>query len=160
MYREVLELGLDSSPADYDLCVDKIRNPHHHERKSNQALQKIHPASDLSIRNNRYAVSSAFSNIPESHTSSLGKYKVGKRDISQWGVGIKYYLHGLESTNSKAYDRQIVFHSWNKMPDVSTYPIGAPEGWGCPAISNNFFNRVDTLLMAKNNPVLLWIFNE
>ncbi|MBL0281726.1 MAG: murein L,D-transpeptidase catalytic domain-containing protein [Chitinophagales bacterium] len=101
-----------------------------------------------------------FSNIPESHTSSLGKYKIGKRDVSQWGVGIKYYLFGLESTNSKAYERQIVFHSWDKIPDVATYPIGAPEGWGCPAISNSFFNRIDNMLIASNKPVLLWIFNE
>lgn len=101
-----------------------------------------------------------FSNTPESHTSSLGKYKIGKRDYSQWGVGIKYYLHGLESSNSKAYDRQIVFHSWDAITDDAIYPIGSAEGWGCPAISDNFFRRVDEKLKASEKPVLLWMFNK
>ena len=101
-----------------------------------------------------------FSNTHESHTSSLGKYRVGKRDVSQWGVGIKYYLYGLESTNSNALERQIVFHSWNMMSETETYPYGSPEGWGCPALANEFFLRTDSLLQQSDRPFLMWIFNE
>lgn len=37
-----------------------------------------------------------FSNLPESHCSSLGKYKIGNRAYSDWGINVKYILHGLE----------------------------------------------------------------
>ncbi|MEO6849629.1 MAG: murein L,D-transpeptidase catalytic domain-containing protein, partial [Mucilaginibacter sp.] len=33
-----------------------------------------------------------FSNIANSHCSSLGKYEVGSRAASAWGIHIKYYL--------------------------------------------------------------------
>ncbi len=101
-----------------------------------------------------------FSNVPDSHLSSLGKYKIGSRAPSQWGVGIKYNLHGLEATNNKALERYIVFHSWESIGDYETFPFGSPESWGCPAVSNAFFLRVDTLLQAEAQPVLMWIFNE
>jgi len=101
-----------------------------------------------------------FSNVPDSHLSSLGKYKIGERAISQWGVGIKYNLHGLEATNNNALKRFIVFHSWESVGDIATHPIGSPESWGCPAVSNLFFLRVDTILQAADQPVLMWIFNE
>jgi hypothetical protein len=71
---------------------------------------------------------------------------------------VNYKLHGLESSNSNAYDRLIVLHSWNDVPDSETYPNGTPEGWGCPAISNNLMKQVDSLLKLQSKPVLLWIF--
>ncbi len=106
------------------------------------------------------ATAPVFSNIYESHCSSLGKYKIGKRDWSQWGINVKYYLHGLDSTNSNALGRQIVFHSWNMIFDTETFPAGTPEGWGCPAISNAFMKRIDMKLQDTKLPVLMWIFNE
>ncbi|MFI5171234.1 MAG: murein L,D-transpeptidase catalytic domain-containing protein [Chitinophagales bacterium] len=106
------------------------------------------------------ATEPVFSNVYESHCSSLGKYKVGKRDWSQWGINVKYYLHGLDSTNSNALGRQIVFHSWNMIFDSETFPAGTPEGWGCPAISNEFMKRVDEKLKTTEKPVLMWVFNN
>ncbi len=99
-----------------------------------------------------------FSNIDDSHCSSLGKYKIGKRDHSDWGVNIKYVLHGLESTNSNAFKRFIVFHSWEVVSDEEIYPNGTPEGWGCPTISNNSFKKIDPLLKSSTKPVLMWIY--
>jgi hypothetical protein len=99
-----------------------------------------------------------FSNIDESHCSSLGKYKIGERAYSDWGVNIKYVLHGLESTNSNALKRFIVFHSWEVVSDDEIYPKGTPEGWGCPTISNKSFKLIDALLKANSKPVLMWIY--
>ena len=99
-----------------------------------------------------------FSNEDNSHCSSLGKYKIGERGYSNWGVNLKYVLHGLESSNSNALKRVIVFHSWDVISDEEVYPAGTPEGWGCPAVSNNSFRIVDPLLRASTKPVLMWMY--
>ena len=101
---------------------------------------------------------SAFSNIPKSHCSSLGKYKIGKRGYSNWGIHVNYKMHGLDKSNRKAYARQIVLHSWEKIPDKELYPEGTPEGWGCPAVSNNTMKHLDSILRKSKKPVLMWIF--
>lgn len=101
-----------------------------------------------------------FSNEHESHCSSLGKYKVGKRGYSSWGIHVNYKLYGLESSNSNAYDRVIVLHSWDDIPHNEVYPAGTPEGWGCPAVSNELMKYLDELLKEKKKDVLLWIYNE
>lgn len=101
----------------------------------------------------------SFSNIEDSHRSSLGKYKIGERGYSSWGVNTKYLMHGLESTNSNALKRIIVFHSWEEVADEEVYPNGTPEGWGCPTISNASFKIIDPLLKASSKPVLMWIYN-
>ncbi len=99
-----------------------------------------------------------FSNIDGSHCSSIGKYKIGERAHSDWGINIKYVLHGLESTNSNAFKRFIVFHSWEVVSDEEVYPNGTPEGWGCPTISNKSFKIIDPLLKSSSKPVLMWIY--
>jgi len=99
-----------------------------------------------------------FSNVENSYSSSLGKYKIGDRGWSNFGVNINYRLHGLEASNSNANDRDIVFHSWNAVSDKELYPNGTPEGWGCPAISNNAFLEIDPLLRYSKKPTLMWIY--
>ncbi len=104
--------------------------------------------------------SPTFSNVEESHLSSLGKYKIGTRGYSSWGININYKLHGLEASNSKAYKRVIVLHSWDDIPHEEVYPQGTPEGWGCPAVSNEFMKYLDDLLKNSSKPVLMWVYNE
>jgi len=99
-----------------------------------------------------------FSNISESHCSSLGKYKIGERGVSQWGINVKYLLHGLETSNKNALKRFIVFHSWEAVANKEVYPAGTPEGWGCPAISNELLKRIDGKLRNSQKPVLMWIY--
>jgi L,D-transpeptidase catalytic domain len=99
-----------------------------------------------------------FSNLNDSHLSSLGKYKIGARGYSNWGINIKYLLHGLEATNNNAQKRIVVLHSWEQMAEEEVYPIGSPEGWGCPTVSNNSMKIIDTILQNSNKPVLLWIY--
>ncbi len=102
----------------------------------------------------------SFSNIEDSHCSSLGKYKIGERGYSSWGVNVKYLLHGLEASNNKALKRIIVLHSWDVVSDDEVYPNGTPEGWGCPTLSNNSFRVLDKKLKASQLPVLMWIYNN
>jgi hypothetical protein len=100
-----------------------------------------------------------FSNMDGSHCTALGKYRIDDRAYSAWGTHVKYYLAGLESTNSNALGRQIVFHAWEQITDNEVYPNGTPEGWGCPAISNNTMKIVDPLIRRQKKHLLLWIYN-
>ena len=100
----------------------------------------------------------SFSNKDGSHCSALGKYKIGERGVSQWGIKVKYLLHGLEETNNNALARTIVLHSWNDVTEGEVYPEGTPEGWGCPAISNEAMKELDSKLSKSSKPVLLWIY--
>ncbi|MCU7615802.1 murein L,D-transpeptidase catalytic domain family protein [Chryseobacterium sp. PBS4-4] len=99
-----------------------------------------------------------FSNEDGSHLSALGKYQLGERGRSDWGINVKYLMHGLENTNSNALKRFIVFHSWNLMSDQEVFPNGSPEGWGCPTISNNAMRKIDPLIEKSAKPVLMWIY--
>lgn len=99
-----------------------------------------------------------FSNMPDSHLSSLGKYKIGKRGWSNWGIHVNYKLHGLEKSNNNAYKRIIVLHSWEAIEEKEIYPEGSSEGWGCPAINNEKMKQLDSFLKKEKTPILLWIF--
>ena len=98
-----------------------------------------------------------FDNRVNSHCSMKGKYKIGNRDISSWGIKIKYWLHGLEETNETAVKRVVVLHSWNAIKNKEIYPRYSPLSWGCPAVSNEFMYKLDDKLKNTGKPVLLWI---
>lgn len=92
-----------------------------------------------------------------SHCSMKGKYKVGNRDVSSWGIKVKYWLHGLEESNQTAVNRVVVLHSWNAVENNEVFPKYSPLSWGCPAVSNEFMKVLDLKLKNENKPVLLWI---
>jgi L,D-transpeptidase-like protein len=98
-----------------------------------------------------------FSNKNDSHCSAKGKYKIGKRDYSSWGIKVKYWLHGMEKSNNNAENRVIVLHSWDAVSDEEVYPKFSPLSWGCPAISDEFMTILDERLKQSKKPVLLWI---
>lgn len=102
-----------------------------------------------------------FSNVPDSHCTSLGKYKTGIRSHSKWGINIHYKLHGLEKSNDNAFKRYIVLHSFKPVPNAEIYPVHLPLGFshGCPVISNSLMTTIDSLLQKQKKPTLLWIFN-
>jgi L,D-transpeptidase catalytic domain len=101
----------------------------------------------------------SFSNVANSHCTSLGKYRVDVRATSAWGIHVKYFLNGLDTSNSNALKRDVVLHSWEAVPDKEVYPNGTPEDWGCPAISNKTMKIVDALLRQQKKHLLLWIYN-
>lgn len=95
----------------------------------------------------------------DSHCSMSGKYKIGERDYSSWGINVKYWIHGLEETNNTAVNRVVVLHSWNAVANEEIFPKYSPLSWGCPAVSNEFMEKLDTRLKKTQKPVLLWIIN-
>lgn len=99
------------------------------------------------------------SNEFDSHSSSLGKYVIADRGVSQWGIKVNYLLKGKEKTNSNAVKRAIVLHSWEAVPNEEVYPEGTPEGWGCPAVSNESMKEIDEILKQNKN-VLMWIIKS
>lgn len=100
-----------------------------------------------------------FTNQPNSYCSSLGKYKIGKRGVSSYGINVNYKLHGLEKTNSNAFDRIIVLHSFDGLSENEVFPNKAITSWGCPAVSNGMMERIDEKLQKTQLPVLLWIYH-
>lgn len=122
----------------------------------NKALV-THGICDVLSPNPDPHVNVRFSNENNSHCSSLGKYKIGKRDASGWGIKIKYWLEGLEKTNSNAEQRVVVLHSWEAVANDESYPFYSPLSWGCPAVSNDFLKLLDKKLQVARKPPLLWI---
>ncbi|SHI45352.1 murein L,D-transpeptidase catalytic domain-containing protein [Bacteroides stercorirosoris] len=103
-----------------------------------------------------------FSNVPGSLCSSLGKYKIGIRAYSKWGINVHYKLHGLEPTNDNAFKRIVVLHSYTPLPATEIYPLHLPLGMsqGCPVICDETMRQIDALLKVEAKSVLLWIYNQ
>lgn len=99
-----------------------------------------------------------FSNTNNSYCTSLGFALVAERDHSKWGKNYKYWLNGLENTNSNMRDRVVVLHAWSGIPDKSIYPENIATSFGCPTVSINFLDELD-LLLQKEEKVLLYSFN-
>lgn len=116
-----------------------------------------HGSCDVFEENSAKYKKAKFSNRSDSHCSSIGKFKVGKRDYSSWGIYVKYWLHGLEPTNTNAAERVVVLHSWEAVSNEEIFPRYSPLSWGCPAVSDDFMKVLDQKLKKVKKPVLLWI---
>lgn len=152
--------------TDYCLLLHMGRHSGYHrffiwDLKAQQVIDSAlvsHGCGENSWGQDHSADNPTFSNTHDSHLSSLGKYSIGKRGYSQWGIHVNYLMHGLEKTNNNALSRAIVLHSWSMIPDTTLYPKGAPEGWGCPAVSDKFMTSLDQRLQQTQKPVLMWMF--
>nr|WP_208600645.1 murein L,D-transpeptidase catalytic domain family protein [Pedobacter terrae] len=101
-----------------------------------------------------------FSNKEGSYCTSLGKYKVKGRAYSNWGIHVHYKMYGLEKTNSNAFNRIVVLHSYSPVPGQEIYPQTLfGQSAGCPVLSDVTMKKVDTLLKNRKKPVLLWIYS-
>lgn len=98
-----------------------------------------------------------FSNTPHSKCSSLGKYKIGKKYEGNYGTA--YKLYGLDASNSNAFNRFIVLHGYECVPDEAPDPLPICNSLGCPMVSFNFLKKLSTYIDQSNKPILLWIFN-
>jgi hypothetical protein len=100
-----------------------------------------------------------FSNKEGSYCTSLGKYKVKGRSYSNWGINVHYKMYGLEKTNSNAFKRIVVLHSYTPVPNQEIYPQTLfGQSAGCPVLSDGTMRKIDALLKTKKKPVLLWIY--
>lgn len=112
------------------------------------------------VGKNSTAQQAVYSNEVGSNCTSLGKYKIGKRAYSNWGIHVHYKMHGLENGNSNAFKRQIVLHAYEYVPETETFPSHLTMGWsqGCPVVANGLMTKIDALLKKVKQPTLIWIF--
>ncbi|HRE63687.1 MAG TPA: murein L,D-transpeptidase catalytic domain family protein [Ferruginibacter sp.] len=97
-----------------------------------------------------------FSNVSGSYCTSLGKYKVGA--AYQGRFGLAYKLYGLDKTNDKAFERFIVLHSHDCVPEEEVAPQTICESQGCPTVSPAFLKTLEKYLAASNKPIVLNIY--
>ncbi len=97
-----------------------------------------------------------FSNTPKSCCTSLGKYKLGK---SYKGIfGLAYKLYGMDKSNSKAFNRSVVLHSYIGVPKNEVYPAPICVSEGCPTIAPDFLTQIKVYMDNSKSPILLWIY--
>ncbi|MCE3282868.1 MAG: hypothetical protein K0Q66_1605 [Chitinophagaceae bacterium] len=99
-----------------------------------------------------------FSNTPNSLCSSPGKYRIGMKYNGRFGKA--YKLHGLDKSNSKAFDRFIVLHAYECVPDTILYPDYLCNSEGCPMVSHKFLDTLSSYIDKTKLPVLLWIVGD
>lgn len=105
-----------------------------------------------------FALKPVFSNVPGSNCTSLGRYKIGTSYYGNYGKA--YKLFGLDSTNSNAFRRYVVLHSYAQMPHEETYPIPIMNSQGCPMLSEKFMKTVSEYIVKSSKPMLLWIYSR
>lgn len=101
------------------------------------------------------AEKAVFSNVPGSHCSSPGKYRIGGKYSGRFGTA--YKLHGLDSSNSNAFDRFVVLHSYPSVP-LTAQTTGIVRSDGCPMLNPDYFATLEPYLDKATRPVLLWIY--
>ncbi|WP_024912158.1 murein L,D-transpeptidase catalytic domain-containing protein [Chania multitudinisentens] len=111
----------------------KTRRMHIFDRVA-KAVQSIHAVHGTGSDPNNDGLATDFSNIPESHQSSLGLYKtLGTYIMAKHGRALR--LEGLELTNSNALKRGIVFHGVPYAGDQYVQQYGrCGRSFGCPAV--------------------------
>jgi hypothetical protein len=79
-------------------------------------------------------LSTSFSNVPETHQSSLGLFRTEAAYFGKNGYSLR--LHGLdEGFNDRAYERAIVMHGAPYVSDDVARAQGRlGRSWGCPAL--------------------------
>lgn len=90
--------------------------------------------------------------------TSLGKYKIGNPYNGKFGRA--YKLHGLDSTNSNAFKRFVVLHSYAAVPNEEVDPLPICQSDGCPMTSIAFLQKLGKIIDHSAKPVLLYIFDK
>lgn len=102
-----------------------------------------------------YEDSLTFSNVPNSNCTSLGRYKIGSAYTGNFGRS--YKLHGLDPSNSKAFERYVVLHRYSCVPDEEQ-PYAICNSLGCPMVSEHYFEELDKIIRSAPEPMILEIF--
>lgn len=106
--------------------------------------------------NTRYLEKPQFDNTPGCGCSSLGRYKIGGAYQGSFGEAFK--LFGLDSSNANAYQRNIVLHGYERMPDNEVFPAPVCNSLGCPMVSSRFFEKLAAIIQKERKPILLWMY--
>ncbi len=124
----------------YDLKKDTIRNA---------ALVTHGRCNEYWLEGRRY------SNVVGSGCTSLGKYRIGYSYNGKFGLAWK--LYGLDKTNDKAFERFVVLHAHECVPE-SEVKEEICQSDGCPTVSPNFLQYIKPVINESKKPVLLWIY--
>ena len=87
--------------------------------------------------------------------TSLGRYKIGNPYKGKFGLA--YKLYGLDSSNSNAYNRFVVLHSHQCVPEQEVAPSPICQSDGCPTVSPAFLQELAGVINVSHRPILLWI---
>jgi hypothetical protein len=104
-----------------------------------------------------FSATPVFSNVDGSGCTSLGRYRVGYAYAGQFGPA--YKLYGLDTSNSRAFARNVVLHSYAAVPAHETWPQPICNSLGCPMVSPVFLETLRPLIAGTQKPICLWIFN-
>jgi hypothetical protein len=88
-----------------------------------------------------------FSNVPGSHCSSLGHYKIGRERKMYKLPAMAFELDGLDKTNSNARSRAILLHK-----------SFGPMSLGCVTVPLVRYNTVAELLHSQSGGVIMWAY--
>ena len=88
--------------------------------------------------------------------TSLGKYKVGRSYNGRFGLA--YKLYGLEKTNNNAFERFVVLHAHECVPETPVEDEICQSN-GCPTVSLGFLQYLKPIIDRSSKPVLLWIYD-
>jgi hypothetical protein len=99
----------------------------------------------------------AYSNTVGSNCTSIGRYKIGQSYNGQFGLA--YKLHGLDKTNSNAFNRFVVLHAHDCVPGDDISPDNICMSWGCPTVSPGFLQQLAAQINRSAKPVILEIYN-
>jgi len=96
-----------------------------------------------------------FSNVPNSNSTSLGRYSIGNNYKGIFGKA--YRLFGLDETNSNAFKRAIVLHHYSAVPyEEQDHYISRSHG--CPMVNEQFFKRIEKIIDSSKSNILLDIY--
>ncbi|MER3499371.1 MAG: hypothetical protein C4308_12435 [Chitinophagaceae bacterium] len=96
-----------------------------------------------------------FGNTVGCGCTSVCKYKVGKSYYGRFGLAFK--LHGLEKTNNKSFERFVVLHAHDCVPETEV-KNEICQSDGCPTVAPGFLQQLKPIIQNSSKPVLLWIF--
>jgi hypothetical protein len=104
--------------------------------------------------NTAFLPNAKFKNEVGCGCSTKGKYKIGYSYVGKFGKA--YKLHGLDTSNSLAFDRNIVLHAYSCVPNNESTELLC-NSLGCPMLNYTFLNKLETYINALSKPIILWI---
>lgn len=105
--------------------------------------------------NQRWLEGRKFGNTQGCGCTSLGRYKIGNSYNGRFGLAFK--LYGLDKTNDKAFERFVVLHAHECVPETEVKDEICQSD-GCPTVAPGFLQQLKPIITLSKKPVLLWIY--
>jgi hypothetical protein len=96
-----------------------------------------------------------FSNVPNSNSTSLGRYSIEKSYHGMFGKAFR--LNGLDESNNNAFKRAIVLHHYSAVPyEEQDHYIARSHG--CPMVNEVFFKRLEKIIESSDSKIMLYVY--